>query len=75
MYLERLRDLRINKELTQQDIANYLYTSAKQYGRYERGERELSVSQLDALADYYKVTADYILGRSDDPHRTILNQK
>lgn len=64
-YVKRLRDLREGADRTQQDIADYLGTSQTMYARYEREANELPVRHLIALAKYYNVTTDYILGLSD----------
>ena len=64
-YQKRLRDLREDRDLTQEDIARFLGTSQTMYARYERGANELPIRHLMALADYYKVTTDYILCRAD----------
>lgn len=68
LYLQRLRDLREDRDLQQADIAKLLYTTQAQYSRYERGERELPVRHLITLADFYGVSADYILGRTNKPY-------
>ena len=62
---ERIRDLREDKDLTQKDIANLLNMQLTVYQRYERGERELPLWAAIKLADYYKVTLDYLVGRTD----------
>ena len=67
-YRRRLRDLREDHDKTQQDIADVLGTSQTMYARYERGANELPVRHLVKLAEYYQVSADYLLGRSDEPH-------
>ena len=64
-YQRRLRDLREDHDKTQQDIADVLGTSQTMYARYERGANELPLRHLLTLADYYGVSADYLLGRSD----------
>ena len=58
----RLKDLREDADKTQQDIAMVLKTTQQQYWRYEAGERELKANQIKILAEYYHVSADYILG-------------
>ena len=67
-YRRRLRDLREDHNKTQQDIAEVLGTSQTMYARYERGANELPVRHLVKLAEYYQVSADYLLGRSDEPN-------
>ena len=64
-YTRRLRDLREDHDKTQQDIADILGTSQTMYARYERGANELPLRHLLTLAEYYGVSADYLLGRSD----------
>ena len=65
-YLQRLKDLREDCDLQQADIAKLLKTTQPQYSRYETGERELPIRHLVTLAEYYKVSADYILGRTNN---------
>ena len=64
-YQRRLRDLREDHDKTQQDIADILGTSQTMYSRYERGANELPLRHLLTLAEYYGVSADNLLGRSD----------
>ena len=66
-YQKRLRDLREDHDLTQSAIAAYLGTSQTLYARYERGASELPIRHLLRLADYYGVSTDYLLCRSDRP--------
>ena len=64
-YIKRMRDLREDHDLTQQQIADVLGTSQTMYARYERGANELPIHHLLTLCDYYGVSADYFLGRTD----------
>ena len=64
-YLKRLRDLREDHDKTQQEIADLLGTSQTMYARYERGANELPIRHLIKLCDYYHVSADFLLGRTD----------
>ena len=66
MYFKRLYDLRNDNDLTQQQVADYLMCNRQVYARYERGVREIPVSMLIKLADLYKTSVDYILGRTDN---------
>ncbi|WP_304580421.1 helix-turn-helix domain-containing protein [Thomasclavelia cocleata] len=66
---ERLQSLKIERNLLQKDIANKNNISLRAYQYYERGEREPTSSILISLADYFDVSIDYLVGRSDDPHR------
>lgn len=67
-YIKRIRDLREDHDLTQQQVADILGTSQTMYARYERGANEMPIHHLLTLCDYYGVSADYILYRTDKPH-------
>jgi len=60
----RIRDLREDNDLTQQQIADYLMCDQSLYSKYERGERELPLPYAARLADYYGVSVDYLLCRT-----------
>lgn len=64
-YIRRIRDLREDHDKTQQEIADVLGTSQTMYARYERGANELPIHHLVKLCDYYGVSADYMLGRTN----------
>ena len=68
-YVDRMRDLREDHDLKQKDVAAYLKTTQQVYSRYENGENELPLRHLVALARFYNVSCDYLLGESDDPIR------
>ena len=65
MYFQRLRDLREDRDMNQTQIAALLHTSQTVYSRYERGYQTIPVEHLLILADYYDVSVDYILGRTN----------
>lgn len=65
MYLQRLEDLRVDADLTQQDVADILNCQREVYRRYEKGIRELPLSYAIILAKYYSVSLDYLVGLSD----------
>ena len=67
MYFQRIADLRIDKDLRQKDVADILKMNPDVYRRYEKGEREIPVWALIKLADFYKTSVDYLLGRTNDP--------
>lgn len=67
MFFQRLEDLREDKDKSQIEIANYLNLNRNVYWRYEKGVREIPVWALIKLADYYGVSTDYLLGRTDRP--------
>ncbi len=64
-YIKRMRDLREDNDKTQQEIAEILHTSQTMYARYERGANELPIHHLLTLCDYYNVSTDYFLCRTD----------
>lgn len=65
-YIKRIRDLREDSDKTQTEIAEHLGISQTMYARYERGANELPIRHLIKLADFYGVSTDYILGRTDN---------
>lgn len=67
MYLKRLYDLREDHDLTQKAVAEYLEIHPNVYRRYENGKRDFPLAILSKLADFYHVSTDYLLGRTDDP--------
>lgn len=64
MYL-RVRDLREDADLTQAQVAELLLCDQSLYSKYERGERALPLELAIKLADFYQVSLDYLVGRSD----------
>ena len=68
----RIRDLREDHDLKQKEIADYLMCDQSLYSKYERMERPLPLELADKLADYYGVSVDYLLGRTNkkDPYPT-----
>ena len=67
MYLKRVYVLREDSDLTQKKIAEYLGIHPNVYRRYEKGVREFPLELIVKLADYYHVSTDYLLGRTDRP--------
>ena len=65
MTYPRVEDLRIDKDLRQKDVAEYLHMQLEVYRRYEKGERELPIWALVQLAELYHTSTDDILGRTD----------
>lgn len=66
---DRLKHLRTTRNLTQKQVYEAVGMSAIGYQRYEYGDREPAYQKLIALADYFDVSLDYLVGRSDDPTR------
>lgn len=63
----RLKELRRQKNITQLKLAMDLNMNQNTISRYETGEREAGYKELIMLADYFDVSVDYLLGRSDNP--------
>lgn len=62
---DKLKQLRIEKGLTQKQVADYLGCSTRAYGHYEAGEREPTFDFFKKLCLLFEVSADYLLGLSD----------
>lgn len=58
----RIKDLREDSDLTQQELAEYLHIKQNTYSQYENGQRQIPIDVLIALARYYKTSTDYLLG-------------
>lgn len=65
----RLRELRKSRGISQLKLALDLNTNQNTISRYETGEREPGIVELIALADYFDVSVDYLLERTDNPNR------
>ena len=65
IFLNRLRELRIEKGLLQSDIAKIINKSERTVGFYETGERDMGTETLSKLSDFFNVSIDYILGKTD----------
>ncbi len=65
MLYKRIRDLREDKDFTQQKMAEILSCSQRVYSNYERGELDIPTEILIKLADFHNVSVDYILNRTD----------
>jgi len=66
MKFENIRNLRIDGEYSQADIAKVLNIAQNTYSQYEVGTLNYSVEALMKLADFYDVSVDYLLGRTDE---------
>lgn len=73
VFAERLKELRKEKGLTQQKVADSLNISQPNYRRWESGERRPSVETLVMLADYFEVSIDYLLTRKNQ--KVFENEK
>ncbi|MCL2677658.1 MAG: helix-turn-helix domain-containing protein [Clostridiales bacterium] len=63
----RIRDLREDKDITQQQMADFLNVTQATYSRYESGELDIPSMALIKLSQYYKTSVDYLLGLTDNP--------
>ena len=66
---ERLKTLRASKDMSQMELAKQLKISKSSINMYERGEREPGIETLEAIADFFNVDLDYLLGKSDFANR------
>ena len=62
----RLKELREDRDIRQQTLAEYLHVRQNTYSQYENGQRQLPISQLIQLAQFYQTSADYILELTDE---------
>ena len=69
-YGDRLKKLRNNANLSQKELSDRLHINRSTYARYETSSTQPDFDTLVKLANYFNVTTDYILGNSDDPHKT-----
>lgn len=65
MNINRLKDLREDKDMNQKEIASILNTTQQQYSKYEIGVRLMPIDKLDKLASFYNTSIDYIVGRTN----------
>jgi len=65
MYQNRLRDLREDRDLKQKDLAELLKIHQTTYSDYELKQLNIPVTALHTLADFYNVSVDYLLGRTN----------
>lgn len=66
----RIRDLREDHDLKQEDLAKLLHCTQACYSNYENGRRDIPTEVLKALADFYNVSVDYLLERTANPEPT-----
>lgn len=77
MFAQRLRELRSEKGVVQKDVANFLNITTSAYGFYEQGKRVPDTDIMIKLSNYFNVSLDYLLGKTDvrnhtdDPNITI----
>ncbi len=66
--LMRLKEIRKEKGISQLKLAIELNTNQNTISRYETGEREPGINELIRIADYFNISIDYLLERTDNPH-------
>ena len=69
IFCQRLRDLRIDNDKSQAEIAKIVGTSQSYYAQYENGKRAIPFERVILLARYYNVSLDYIAGFTDTPRK------
>ena len=69
MKFKNLRGIREDRDIKQKDIAKVLNVSQNTYSQYENGVISLTAEVLIKLSDYYDVSIDFLLDRTDDPQR------
>jgi len=67
IFAERLKSLRAKNNLLQKQIAELIEVSDRQYRNYEAGKIDPPASKIITLADYFNVSLDYLVGRTDNP--------
>lgn len=70
MVFKNLRSIREDRDIRQKELAKYLNVSQNTYSQYETGVISLTAEVLIKLADYYDVSIDYLLDRTNDPKRS-----
>ena len=65
MIFQNIRNLREGNDKTQQELADYLHIKQTTYSKYELGKISIPIEVFIKLADYYDVTVDYLLGRTN----------
>lgn len=66
-YRKRLRELREDRDLSQAQVGEVIHKSQQGYNHIEKGRAELKIDDLKTLCAFYEVSADYIIGSTDDP--------
>lgn len=64
--MNRIKDLREDRDLTQAEIAKIIKTTQQQYSKIETGKSDISADKLKLLAEFYNVSIDYILGLTNE---------
>ena len=65
MKFQRIQDLRTDADMSQKQLSDILHISQRSYSHYETGSRNIPVEMLIRLANYYDISVDYLVGRTD----------
>ena len=65
MTFQRIQDLRTDADMSQKQLSEILHISQRSYSHYETGSRNIPVEMLIRLANYYDISVDYLVGRTD----------
>ena len=74
-YRDRLRALREDRDITQAEIGKLISKSQQGYSHIETGRAELKIEDLAVICRYYNVSADYIIGLTDEPFPYTQSKK
>ena len=66
MKFQRIQDLRVDSDLSQRQLGEILHISQRSYSHYETGSRNIPVEMLIRLANYYEISLDFLVGRTDN---------
>lgn len=72
--MNRIKDLRLVRDMSQADLGDVLGCTGQSVSRFEREERQLDPATIHALCDYFGCTADYLLGRSSSPSPAVTEE-
>ena len=67
LFGQRLKEIRRQNKETQQDLAEYLDSAKNSISEIESGKRTTTAEKIALICEHYKISADYLLGLSDDP--------
>lgn len=74
-YYQRLKDIREDHDLKQENIAHFLGINQTQYSRYELGKQMMGIDKYIKLAQYYNVSLDYLVGLINEPRPLIESRE
>ena len=66
MKFQRIQDLRIDADMSERELSEILHISQRSYSHYETGSRNIPIEMLIRLANYYEISLDYLVGRTDN---------